>query len=202
MTNIINYNLGNPKSIKNMLAYLGIESRISANHKDLTSADRLILPGVGHFQHGMEQLEQLGLIDVLKKEVLENKKPILGICLGMQLLTKHSEEGNLAGLGFVDAQTKKFELQDATLKVPHMGWNTVEFKKDSPMNTGVSINPRYYFVHSYFVDCANQNDILCTTQYGQEFVSGFQHQNIFGLQFHPEKSHKFGMELLANFCKI
>jgi glutamine amidotransferase len=202
LTTIINYNLGNPKSIKNMLAYLGIESKISANHADIASADRLILPGVGHFQHGMEQLKQLGLIDVLKQEVLENKKPILGICLGMQLLTRHSEEGNLAGLGFIDAQTKKFELQDATLKVPHMGWNTVEFKKDSPMNTGVSINPRYYFVHSYFVDCANQADILCTSQYGQEFVSGFQRENIFGLQFHPEKSHKFGMELLANFCKI
>ena len=202
MTTIINYNLGNPKSIKNMLAYLGIESRISADHADISSADRRILPGGGHFQHGMEQLEQLGLIDVLKQEVLENKKPILGICLGMQLLTQHSEEGNLAGLGFVDAQTKKFVLQDTSLKVPHMGWNTVEFKKDSPMNTGVSINPRYYFVHSYFVDCANQDDILCTTQYGQEFVTGFQHQNIFGLQFHPEKSHKFGMELLANFCKV
>ena len=185
-----------------MLAYLGIESRISANHEDIASADRLILPGVGHFQHGMEQLVQLGLIDVLKTEVINNKKPILGICLGMQLLTKHSEEGNLAGLGFVDAQTKKFELQDATLKVPHMGWNTVVFKKDSPMNAVVSMNPRYYFVHSYFVDCANQDDILCTTQHGQEFVSGFQHQNIFGLQFHPEKSHKFGMELLSNFCKV
>jgi glutamine amidotransferase len=202
LTIIINYNLGNPKSIKNMLAYLGIEANISDDPADIASAERLILPGVGHFKHGMEQLKQLGLIDVLKKEVLENKKPILGICLGMQLLTKHSEEGNLAGLGFIDAQTKKFELQDATLKVPHMGWNTVEFKKDSAMNTGVSINPRYYFVHSYFVDCANQDDILCTTQYGQEFVAGFQHENIFGLQFHPEKSHKFGMELLANFCKI
>lgn len=185
-----------------MLAYLGIESRISANHADIASANRLILPGVGHFQHGMEQLEQLGLIDVLKKEVLENKKPILGICLGMQLLTKHSDEGNLAGLGFIDAQTKKFELHDATLKVPHMGWNSVEFKKNSQMNIGVSTNPRYYFVHSYFVDCANQDDILCTTQYGQEFVSGFQHDNIIGLQFHPEKSHKFGMELLSNFCKV
>ncbi len=185
-----------------MLAYLGIESRISANHADIASAERLILPGVGHFQHGMEQIEQLGLIDILKKEVSENKKPILGICLGMQLLTRHSEEGNLAGLGFIDAQTKKFELQDPTLKVPHMGWNTVEFKKDSPISIGVSTNPRYYFVHSYFVDCANQADLLCTTQYGQEFVSGFQHENIFGLQFHPEKSHKFGMELLANFCKI
>lgn len=202
MTTIINYNLGNPKSIKNILAYLGIDSRISSNHADVTSAERLILPGVGHFQHGMEQLGQLGLIDVLKKEVLENNKPILGICLGMQLLTKHSEEGNMAGLGFIDAQTKKFELKDANLKVPHMGWNTVEFKKDSAMNTGVSTNPRYYFVHSYFVECAIQDDILCTTQYGQEFVSGFQHHNIFGLQFHPEKSHKFGMELLANFCKV
>jgi glutamine amidotransferase len=202
LTTIINYNLGNPKSIKNMLAYLGIESRISADHADIASADRLILPGVGHFQHGMNQLTQLGLVDVLKKEVLENKKPILGICLGMQLLTKHSEEGNLAGLSFIDAQTRKFELQDTTLKVPHMGWNTVEFKKESLMSSGVSTNPRYYFVHSYFVECTNQDDILCTTQYGQEFVSGFQHQNIFGLQFHPEKSHKFGMELLANFCKV
>jgi glutamine amidotransferase len=202
MTTIINYNLGNPKSIKNMLTHLGYECRISADHEDITTADRLILPGVGHFKHGMEQLEQLGLIDILKKEVIDNNKPILGICLGMQLLTKHSEEGNVAGLGFIDAQTRKFELQDTSLKVPHMGWNTVEFKKDSQIITGVSMSPRYYFVHSYFVDCANQDEILCTTQYGQDFVSGFQHMNIFGLQFHPEKSHKFGMELLANFCKI
>jgi glutamine amidotransferase len=185
-----------------MLAYLGIESRISSDCADIASAERLILPGVGHFQHGMEQLEQLGLLDVLKKEVLENKKPILGICLGMQLLTKHSEEGDLVGLGFLDAQTKKFDLPDANLKVPHMGWNTVAFQKESGLNSGISNQPRYYFVHSYFVDCANHDDILCTTQYGQEFVSGFQHQNIFGLQFHPEKSHKFGMELLVNFCKI
>ncbi len=185
-----------------MLAYLDIESRISAHNDDIASADRLILPGVGHFQHGMVQLEQLGLVNLLKKEVLEKKKPILGICLGMQLLTKHSEEGNLEGLGFIDAQTKKFEFEDATLKVPHMGWNTVEYKKHSAINKCVSMNSRYYFVHSYYVDCANQDDILCSTQYGKEFVSGFQHQNIFGFQFHPEKSHKFGMELLSNFCKI
>ena len=202
MVTIIDYNLGNPKSIKNMLAYLGIESRISSDHLKIASAERLILPGVGHFQHGMEQLEQLGLIEILKKEVMEKNKPLLGICLGMQLLTKHSEEGNLAGLGFIDAQTKKFVLQDATLKVPHMGWNTVEFKKDTLINTGVSMNPRYYFVHSYFVNCANQEDVICTTSYGGDFVSGFQYDNIFGLQFHPEKSHKFGMELLTNFCKI
>ena len=202
MTTIINYNLGNPKSIKNMLAYLGVESRISSDHAEIASADRLILPGVGHFQHGMEQLYQLGLVDVLKKEVLEKNKPILGICLGMQLLTKHSEEGNLAGLGFIDAQTKKFVLQDSSLKVPHMGWNTVAFQKEAKLIQKISENPRYYFVHSYYVDCAHQEDILCSTNYGEDFVSGFQHNNIFGLQFHPEKSHKFGMELLANFCKI
>lgn len=202
MVVIINYNLGNPQSIKNMLSYLGIESIISSSNVDISSSERLILPGVGHFRHGMEQLERLGLVDVLKREVLENNKPILGICLGMQLMTMHSEEGDLAGLGFIDAQTKNFDLQETNLKVPHMGWNTVEFKKKSHMNTGLSINPRYYFVHSYFVDCANCEDIFCTTQYGREFVSGFQHQNIFGFQFHPEKSHKFGMELLANFCKF
>jgi len=199
---IINYNLGNPQSIKNMLAYIGIESRISAVHSQITTSDHLILPGVGHFQHGMEQLEDLGLVDVLKQVVLENEIPILGICLGMQLLTKHSEEGNINGLNFIDALTKKFDFQDATFKVPHMGWNSVEFKKDSPINKGVVSNPRYYFVHSYFVECANQDDILCTTSYGKNFVSGFQNQNIFGLQFHPEKSHRFGMEILANFCKI
>jgi glutamine amidotransferase len=202
MTTIINYNLGNPKSIKNMLAYLGIQSRISANHADIASADRLILPGVGHFQHGMQQIEHLCLAELLMKEALENKKPILGICLGMQLLTKYSEEGNLAGLGLIDAQTKKFDFNDLSLKVPHMGWNTITFQKESAINSGVFDQPRYYFVHSYYVECSNQEDILCTSQYGQEFVSGFQHKNIFGFQFHPEKSHKFGLELLANFCKI
>ncbi len=203
MTTIINYNLGNPKSIQNMIKHIGGgEVCISNNPDEIASAKRLILPGVGHFQHGMEQLQLLGLVDVLKKEVLVNKKPILGICLGMQLLTKHSEEGNIEGLGFVDAQTKKFKFDNPQLKVPHMGWNTVVFKKDSQLNNGISLNPRYYFVHSYYVECANQQDVLCTTHFGHNFVSGFQHQNIFGLQFHPEKSHKFGMELLDNFCKI
>lgn len=202
MTIIVNYNLGNPKSIKNMLGYLGIDAQITSDLIEIAHAERLILPGVGHFQHGMEQLEQLGLIEVLNKAVLEDKKPILGICLGMQLLTKHSEEGNTEGLGFIDAQTKKFDLDDPKLKIPHMGWNTVKFNKESALTTEIRSNPRYYFVHSYFVECNDKNDVLCTTNYGQEFVSGFQHENIFGLQFHPEKSHKFGMELLANFYKI
>jgi glutamine amidotransferase len=202
MTVIIDYNLGNPNSIRNMFTFLGIHSKISSNISDIINADRLVLPGVGHFRHGMDQLEKLELVDILKTEVINNKKPILGICLGMQLLTKHSEEGDLVGLGFIDARTKKFELENRELKVPHMGWNTALFKKDSPVNVGIIGDPRYYFVHSYYVECSNKDDILCTTHYGQDFVSGFQRDNVFGLQFHPEKSHKFGMELLANFCKI
>ena len=202
MTTIINYNLGNPKSIKNMLGYLSIDAQISSDPIEIAHAERLILPGVGHFQHGMEQLEQLGLIEVLNKAVQVDKKPILGICLGMQLLTKHSEEGNIDGLGFIHAQTLKFKLEDPQLKIPHMGWNTVEFKKESKLRNEIRPNPRYYFVHSYFVECNKQEDVLCSTDYGKEFVSGFEHENIFGLQFHPEKSHKYGMDLLANFCKI
>jgi glutamine amidotransferase len=202
MLTIIDYNLGNPKSIKNMLGYLGVEALITSDPLEINSANRLILPGVGNFKHGVEQLNRLGLVEVLKREVLDNKKPILGICLGMQLLTKHSEEGDSCGLGFVDAKTIKFDLQDPKLKVPHMGWNTVTFKKKSELIDSISSQPRYYFVHSYYVNCLNQQDILCSTIHGHEFVSGFQKNNIIGLQFHPEKSHKFGMELLANFCKF
>jgi glutamine amidotransferase len=185
-----------------MLDNLVIDAQISSDPSEIAKADRLILPGVGHFQYGMEQLNQLGLIEILNKAVLEDKKPILGICLGMQLLTKQSEEGNIDGLGFINAQTVKFNLDDSKLKIPHMGWNTVEFKKESNLRSEIRLNPRYYFVHSYFVECNNKEDVLCSTEYGKEFVSGFQHENIFGLQFHPEKSHKFGMELLANFCKL
>ncbi len=202
MTVIIDYNLGNPKSIKNMLDYLGIDNIISSNPLEIANATRIVLPGVGNFQHGIEQLDNLNLIPVLKRLVTENNKPILGICLGMQLLTKHSEEGNVNGLGFIDAQTRKFKHQDKSFKIPHMGWSEVSWKKKSNLLHGLSVNPRYYFVHSYYVECNNTDDVLCTTNYGFEFVSGFQHNNIFGLQFHPEKSHKFGMELLANFCKL
>jgi glutamine amidotransferase len=202
LTTIINYNLGNPKSIKNMLSYLGVEAVISAESNQLKSADRLILPGVGHFVHGMEQLDVLGFTSIIKEHALTQKKPILGICLGMQLMTTHSEEGYVDGLGLIDAQTKKFHLEDKSLKIPHMGWNELSWKKESPILNNLSERPRYYFVHSYYVDCKNQNDVLGTTQYGQDFVSAFQHENIIGMQFHPEKSHQFGMELLKNFAKL
>jgi glutamine amidotransferase len=202
MTTIINYNLGNPKSIKNMLSYLGIDAVISDDLNTLKSADRLILPGVGHFAHGINQLNNLGFTDVIKEHALTQQKPILGICLGMQLMTNFSEEGDADGLGLIDAQTKKFQLQDKSLKIPHMGWNEVSWQKESPILNSLSEKPRYYFVHSYFVECNNQNDVLGTSHYGQDFVSAFQHDNIIGMQFHPEKSHQFGMELLKNFTKL
>lgn len=202
MTTIINYNLGNPKSIKNMLSYLGIDAVISDDLNVLKTADRLILPGVGHFAHGMKQLDVLGMSDIIKEHSLTAQRPILGICLGMQLMTNFSEEGDVAGLGLIDAQTKKFQLQDKSLKIPHMGWNEVSWQKESALLVSIAENPRYYFVHSYFVECNQIDDVLGTTHYGQDFVAAFQHENIIGMQFHPEKSHRFGMELLQNFTKL
>lgn len=183
-----------------MLNYLGIKAKISSSVDDIKSADKLILPGVGHFKTGMENLLQANIIETLNEEVLVKQKNILGICLGMQLMTGHSEEGNCNGLGWIEATTRKFETR-GSLKVPHMGWNDVSYKKVSLLNDHISADPRYYFVHSYHVSCNNQSDVLATSTYGYEFTSAFQHENIYGVQFHPEKSHKFGMELLKNFNK-
>ncbi len=202
MINIINYNLGNPKSIKNLLSYLGIDSVISDDLNVLRTADRIILPGVGHFAHGMIQLETLGISDIIKEHAFIAQKPILGICLGMQLMTNFSEEGEVDGLSLIDARTNKFQLQDQSVKIPHMGWNEVKWQKESSVLNGISEKPRYYFVHSYFVECINQQDVLGITNYGHDFVSAFQHDNIIGMQFHPEKSHQFGMEILENFAKL
>jgi glutamine amidotransferase len=201
MVIIIDYKIGNLLSVQNMFKYLGINSRISNSIEDIRNADKLILPGVGHFKTGMKNLIHSNLIDTLNEEVLAKKKNILGICLGMQLMTKHSEEGDCDGLGWIDATTKKFQLSEP-LKVPHMGWNNVNYKKDTGLNKNISKEPRHYFVHSYFVDCNNKEDVLATTLYGNEFVSAFQHKNIYGVQFHPEKSHKYGMELLRNFNQL
>jgi len=201
MINIVDYGIGNLKSILNILNYIGVNSRISNSIDDIKNADKLILPGVGHFKTGMENLIQSNLIDALSEEVLVKRKSILGICLGMQLMTTHSEEGDCNGLGWIDATTRKFQISDS-LKVPHMGWNDLSYKKASLLNENISADPRYYFVHSYHVQCNQQADVLATSMYGYEFVAAFQHENIYGVQFHPEKSHKYGMELLRNFNKI
>jgi glutamine amidotransferase len=201
MVIIIDYKIGNLLSVQNMFKFLGVNSRISNSIEDIRNADKLILPGVGHFKTGMENLNQSNLIETLSEEVLKKKKPILGICLGMQLMTKHSEEGDCNGLGWLDATTRKFQISE-TLKVPHMGWNNVHYKKKSKLTEDFSADSRYYFVHSYHVQCNQEADVLGTTNYGYEFVAAFQHENIYGVQFHPEKSHKYGMELLRNFNKI
>jgi glutamine amidotransferase len=199
---IIDYNCGNLGSIKNMLNHLGIICEITNDLEKIYKAEKLILPGVGHFTHGMQQLASLGFSELIKEHSLIRQKPILGICLGMQLMTNFSEEGNVNGLGLLDAQTKKFDIQDQNLKIPHMGWNEVYWQKESRVLDCLSENPSYYFVHSYYVECINQEDVLGTTHYNQDFVSAFQHDNIIGMQFHPEKSHRFGMELFKNFSKL
>jgi len=201
---IVDYGMGNLGSILNMLKYLKVEAKISSNVSDIEIADKLILPGVGAFDNGMKNLQNLGLIPYLKKQVIDKKTPILGICLGMQLFTKKSEEGTALGLGWVDAETTRFHFNESNtkLKIPHMGWNTVQIHDTSTFYKNMGEDVRFYFVHSYHVICHNQNNILTSTTYGYSFPSSIQSQNIYGVQFHPEKSHKFGMKLFKNFAEM
>ena len=199
MTVIIDYGLGNLGSIANMIKKVGHKCIITSELEEIKKASKLILPGVGSFDNGMKSLKELGMIEVLNQKILIEKTPILGICLGMQLMTQSSEEGKLSGLGWIDAKTKKF-VSD-TLKIPHMGWNIIKHQKESKLFDECKSEKRFYFVHSYCVSCNNQEDILANTNYTQDFVSSFEKENIIGVQFHPEKSHKFGMQLLKNFVE-
>jgi glutamine amidotransferase len=196
---IIDYNMGNVGSIYNMIKKLGYESRITSSLDEIKKANKIILPGVGSFDNGIMNLKKLGLLEILNYKVLQEKVPIIGICLGMQLMTKKSEEGKLEGLGWINGETIKF-VSDK-YKVPHMGWNTVNIKKYSKLFEGMDGEIRFYFVHSYYVKCSDAEDTLTTTYYINEFVSSFERNNIVGVQFHPEKSHKFGMKVFRNFIE-
>jgi glutamine amidotransferase len=198
MIYIIDYGLGNLGSIQNMIKRVGGESKIIDNPNQLTNPTKIILPGVGAFDTGMKKLNENNWISVLNNEVLVNKIPALGICLGMQLMTNSSEEGNLKGLGWIDANVKKFIFDNNSYKIPHMGWNKVKVAKDSYLFDSTESN-KFYFVHSYYVETNNPSDNLLYSNYGNEFVSAFQKENIIGLQFHPEKSHKFGINLFKKF---
>jgi len=203
MIAIVDYDMGNTGSILNMIKKAGGEAIISSDPEQIENADKLILPGVGAFDAGIQNLAKLGLVNIFRKKVTEQKTPILGICLGMQLLTKRSEEGVLQGLGLVDGSTVRFKLISSSgLRVPHMGWNSVVVRKESPLFYDMYPDPIFYFVHSYHVVCRNAEDVLSTTNYGHDFVSSLQIGNIFGTQFHPEKSHKYGLKLMRNFVEL
>jgi len=201
MTVIVDYGMGNIGSITNMLKKVGSEAVASSDADVIAGAERLILPGVGAFDHGMTRLREMRLIDVLHARVVQAGVPVLGICLGMQLMTNSSEEGRMPGLGWIDAETVRFKFgaAQADLKIPHMGWNSVTIAKQDELFQTMRHPPRFYFVHSYHAVCNHGEDILVRAQHGYEFVAGFAKANITGVQFHPEKSHKYGMEFLRNW---
>jgi len=201
MITIVNYGLGNLGSIRNMLLRIGVESVITDDLETIRGAERLILPGVGAFDNAMANLNRLGIAQVLNERVLERRVPILGICLGMQLMSRRSEEGSLPGLGWVDAETVRFRFEGeaARLKIPHMGWNRIERARQDGILGNQDEESRFYFVHSYHVRCNEEQNVLATTDYGFRFHSALIRDNVVGMQFHPEKSHRFGMQLMKNF---
>jgi glutamine amidotransferase len=199
---VVDYEAGNMSSVVNMLRKVGASAKISREPEEILSADKLCLPGVGHFDYGMKRIRSLNLIEPLNEFVCKMKKPILGICLGAQMLGKGSEEGGSPGLGWIDMYCNRFPQNDV-LKVPHMGWNTISVKNDSPLfSKEVDRDTRFYFVHSYYIKCNEVGDIIATTNHGVEFVSVVQRENIMGTQFHPEKSHRYGLKLMQMFADI
>lgn len=205
MVTIIDYGVGNLNSIKNMLKKIGTEAIISSLPADIDSAEKLILPGVGAFDYGMQQIRESGFLGNLRQKVIQNKTPFLGVCLGAQLLLEGSEEGMpVPGLGWINGRVVKFDQgrMPRNFKIPHMGWNGLELKKESRLFTNMYPDSRFYFVHSYHMVCTQEEDVLAESNYSYNFVSAVERDNVLGVQFHPEKSHKFGMKLYENFIKF
>jgi glutamine amidotransferase len=203
MVTIVDYGVGNLASIANMARKAGTNCVISSKPADVAAADKLILPGVGAFDRGMANLEERGLIPALHERAIGRGVPTLGLCLGMQLLGRGSEEGARPGLGWLEADTVRFKFTaDTPLKVPHMGWNFIEPAAPAALVEHLPAEPRFYFVHSYYLACDNPGDVMCWTTYGDRFASGIHKGNLWGTQFHPEKSHSFGLALLKNFLAL
>lgn len=204
MITLINYGSGNIHAIANIYKRLNIPYCITNDPKELLSAQKLVLPGVGDFDETMMLLNDLGIKDVLNEMVLIKKVPILGVCVGMQILGNSSEEGFLDGFGWIKGQVKKIDVTKLTTKphLPHMGWNTITVKRENSLFDNVVPDNGFYFLHSYYFDCDNTADVLATANYGEEFASAINHENVYGFQFHPEKSHQNGIELFKNFANL
>jgi len=200
MISIVDYGLGNLGSIINMFKKIGHQSQIINQPAELEHATKIILPGVGAFDTGIKHLQDYGWMDSLNHKVLVERVPILGICLGMQLMTTGSEEGNLKGLGWIKATTNKFQPSSSDFKIPHMGWSKTKVLKSSKLLPIDEKERRFYYVHSYYVMVEESADQLLSCTYENTFTAGFEKENVIGVQFHPEKSHKFGMELFSNFA--
>lgn len=203
MIDVLDYGLGNFGSVIRMVERAGGAARRISSPKEILSSDKLILPGVGHFDQGMSQINDRGFLEPLRERVVGLGVPLLGICLGMQLLCSGSDEGTLPGLGFVDADVRRLEvLPDNSLKVPHMGWNSICVTRDNPLFEMTDEERRFYFVHTYCVVPREDDLTIATSTHGFQFCAAFQSANIFGVQFHPEKSHRFGMDLMKRFVVL
>lgn len=198
---VMDYGMGNSGSVLNMIRKVGGEAVVTADSELIAQAGKLILPGVGAFDAGARALDAGGMENALRHAVTTRKVPILGICLGMQLMMESSEEGTLPGLALVPGKVKRFMGERQGLRVPHMGWNTVRRAKPCALLEEEQ-EQRYYFVHSYYVECADQSDVCGITHYGHDFVSAFERGNLMGVQFHPEKSHRFGMAMFRRFVSL
>jgi len=204
MITIIDYGLGNVLAFVNVYSRLNIPVAVAKSANDLINATKLILPGVGSFDHAMQQLDQSGMRQPVEQLVLQNAMPVLGICVGMQMLAKFSDEGELPGLGWIDGEVKRFDLSamPSGSNLPHMGWNDVKPVADGGLFNGMEQDARFYFLHSFYFKCHQQPDVLAVTDYGGQFSSAVRRDNVYGVQFHPEKSHHFGSQLLKNFAEV
>lgn len=204
MITIIDYGSGNIRAIENIYDQLKVSYRIANTPQDISNSEKLFLPGVGAFDETIRKLDELGFREVLDKEVLQNKVPIMGICVGMQILGDSSEEGILPGLGYIKGKVKKIEesLLNHKPKLPHLGWNSVQKTRENSLLKDIDEEFGFYFLHTYYFECENDSDILATTHYGKSFASAINHENVYGIQFHPEKSHNNGVTILKNFSLL
>jgi imidazole glycerol-phosphate synthase subunit HisH len=204
MIAIIDYGLGNISAFANILKKLNVLFTIATNPEVLETANKIILPGVGAFDHAMDLLDSSGMRNSLERKVIQDKVPVIGICVGMQILGKSSDEGVRSGLGWIDGHVRKFDVRKmkADTNLPHMGWNDVTPTLKSPLFAGLEENALFYFLHSYYFECKKQENVLAFTDYNFVFASAVCCENIYGVQFHPEKSHHFGIQLLKNFSEI